>query len=305
MTMKIRELEAFSAFMQHGTMQTAAQALGLSQSAISRLLASLESGIGFQLFFRKKNALSATREAELFYRNVERLLSNLREVEATAQAISKQQLGDLTIAAAPIFCDTFLLDAVAEFRTSHPEINVKLHDVGMVDLLSMVRHYRCDIGFGITLGLDQPDADVTRLAHCEARCIMPMGHDLDAGPVVPLKDLADATFVELLSGSPLRTRVDALFEEGGTPRRVAAEMRHLRGVVALVERGVGVAVVDPLSEMTMDRNKAVSRRISPSISWALALYQPRDQPMAEVARAFCEVVDRQIQKLKEAGTVLP
>lgn len=52
------------------------------------------------------------------------------------------------------------------------------------------------------LTVDWPDADVTRLAHCE-----PLGHDFDAGPIVPLQDLADATFVELLSSSPLRAWV--------------------------------------------------------------------------------------------------
>ena len=302
--MKIRELEAFNAFMLHGTLQTAAESLGITHSAISRLLSSLEAQVGFQLFFRKKNYLTPTTEAEQLHQNVERMLSAMRDVEATAMAISKQQMGTLTIAAAPIFCDTFLLDAIAEFKESHPQIGVKVYDVGMVDLLSMIRKNLCDIGFGITLGMEQPDAEVTTLGRCEARCLMPMGCEIDKGYTVPVSDLADATFVDLLPGSPLRIRVDALFEEAGTQRRVAGEMRNLSGVVSLVERGVGVAIVDPLTHLSMNHEKVVSRRLHPSIAWDIALYQTKEQPMTEVASAFCQVVDRHIQKLKAEGIIL-
>lgn len=302
--MKIKDLEAFDAFMRHGTMQSAARTLGVSQSAISRMLSSLESQVNFDLFYRKKNQLTATAQAELFHKTVERMLSNYQEVQATATAISKQQVGDLTIAASPIFCDTFILDAVAAFKKTHPQVAVKVYDVGMTDLLAMVRHGRCDLGIGITLGMDQTDALVTRLGHCEARCIMPKGYHADKGYAVPLADLADATFVDLMLGTPLRTRIDALFEDVHAQRHVAVEMRHLSGVVALVERGVGVAIVDPLAEISMDLEKVTSRRIKPSIAWELALYQSQEQPLTDVAHAFCSELDRQIQVLKGRGIVL-
>jgi DNA-binding transcriptional LysR family regulator len=304
MKKKIRELEAFDAFMRGGSMQAAGQMIGVSQAMISRLLSSLQESLDFELFYRRRNLYTATLDAERFHRSVERLLAHMKEVESTAKAISTRQMGDITIAASPIFCDTFLLDAIARFKKDHPLISVRLYDVGMVELLNMVRHQRCDFGLGITLGAEQAETEMTTLGRCEARCLLPKGHPADTGYALKVEDLNDVSFVDLHVGTPLRTQVDALFGQVGAHRNIAAEMRHLSGVVSLVERGVGCAISDPLSELSVDRTKVVSRRMQPSIEWDIALYCPVDLPLSVSALEFIEQIKAQIASMKQKGILL-
>ena len=60
-----RQLEAFRAIMEHGTVTAAAERLGVSQPAVSKILAGLEHEIGYPLFTRIKRRLAPTSEARL------------------------------------------------------------------------------------------------------------------------------------------------------------------------------------------------------------------------------------------------
>lgn len=301
--MKLRELEAFDAFMRHGGTQKAADAMGVGQPLVSRLLSALERGVGFALFQRKRNRLVPTAEAVLFHESVAATLVQLRGLKQEARDIANLQRGNIVVAAQPIFCDTFLLDAVAAFKRNHPQVGIRIIDVGREDLLTMMAEHRCHLGLGITLDTDGTGADVTPLAHCEARCIMRADHPLNTPGAVPLPRLRHEPFVELAPGSPLRTRVDSLMQSIGIQRTIAAEMRHLRGVCGLVARGTGVALIDPIAELLLEGSDVVSKPLTPSISWEIALFTSRSRAPAAIVGAFSDIVRAEIATLQARGLV--
>lgn len=301
--MKLRELEAFDAFMRHGGTQKAADAMRVGQPLVSRLLSALERQVGFALFQRKRNRLVPTAEAVLFHDSVAATLDQLRGLEQEARDIANLQRGNIVVAAQPIFCDTFLLDAVAAFKRDHPQVGIRIIDVGREDLLAMMAEHRCHLGLGITLETAGTGADVTPLAHCEARCIMRADHPLNTPGAIPLPRLRNEPFVELAPGSPLRTRVDSLMQSIGIQRTIAAEMRHLRGVCGLVGRGTGVALIDPIAELLLDGTDVVSKPLTPSIGWDIALFTSRSRAPAAIVAAFAEAVCAEIATLQARGLV--
>lgn len=301
--MKLRELEAFDAFIRHGGTQKAAQSMGVGQPLVSRLLSSLEKQVGFSLFERKRNRLIPTPEAMLFHDNVAATLERLRGLEQDARDITNLQRGNIVIAAQPIFCDTFLLDAVAAFKRDHPQVGIRIVDVGLEDMMKMMSEQACHLGLGITLETGNTGTEVTPLARCEARCIMRVDHPLNTEGQIPLPRLRDEPFVELAGGSPLRTRVDSLMQSIGIRRTIAAEMRHLRGVCGLVARGTGVALIDPIAELLLDREKVVSCPLVPTIEWEIALFTPKNRLPAEIVTAFINKIRIEIERLQAKGLV--
>ena len=300
---KTRELEAFDAYMRLGGVKMAAEDLETSQPMVSRLLSSLEEKTGFELFLRKRNRLAPTPEAFRFHQSVVHHLAGLRSLEQEAVAISNGQVGHLVIAAQPIFCDTFLLDALQRFRESHPQATVQIVDVGMAELLRMISEQRCDLAFGITLNAEAFGGDARALAHCAARCLLPKGHPLGDVEEIPLPRLRKEWFIDLAEGSPLRQRVDHMMETINVDRTIAAELRTLHGVVRLVERGVGVAIVDPVASQLLDPAKVTSHQLLPAITWDIAQFVPRDRPLSAVGLAFAKAVSSEIDRLKRAGVV--
>ena len=73
----IKTLEAFREIIQLGSVTSAARALGLSQPAVSRLLAQFETGLGFKLFHRSKGRLLPTSQALLLYEEVDLALQGI------------------------------------------------------------------------------------------------------------------------------------------------------------------------------------------------------------------------------------
>lgn len=303
--MNLKQLEAFDAFMSHGSATRAAAALKISQPMVSRLLGQLEETVSFPLFVRKRNQLVPTHEAMLFHATVSRSLTAFQELEREARAIANRQVGRIVVAAQPIYVDTFLLDVVARFKEIHPDVAVKIVDTGLEELLRMFNEGSCDIGVGITLDASPYGASLIPLGACEARCVMPKQHRLAkaTGPI-RVDDLRREVFVELAVGSPLRTRVDFMMQTIGAQRKIAAEARTLRAVHALVRRGVGIAIVDPFTSLLGASDEVVERPLSPSISWEMAIFHHDDRPLSRIELAFIETMRAEIGLLRERAVLL-
>jgi DNA-binding transcriptional LysR family regulator len=301
--MKLKEIEAFDAFMKHGTTKAAADAMAISQSMVSRLLTGLEEEVGFNLFKRTRNHIEPTTEAFAFHASALRLISSIRDTQKDAEAIANNQVGNVVIAAQPIFCDTFLLDVVKRFKERHPKVGVRLVDVGMQELLKMIYNNTCDMALGITLEAEAYGASITSLARCSARCIMHRKHPLANQDIVPIASLQNQTFIELMPDSPLRSRVDYIMQTIDIKRSIAAEIRPMRGVCALVDRGVGIAIVDPIAELLLPGTDVVSKPLDPTIEWEIALFKSKRRPLSSVSAAFFDEVHQEIANLINIGSL--
>lgn len=85
--MFIRQLEAFRATMLAGTISGAAVLLGVSQPAVSRLIARLEKELKLTLFDRTKGRLGPTVEAQILYDQIERTFVSVEKIRAVAADI--------------------------------------------------------------------------------------------------------------------------------------------------------------------------------------------------------------------------
>lgn len=297
--MKTSYLTAFDAFMTHGTTLAAAQVTGMSQPVISRNLTELEAELGIELFKRTRNQISPLPEAWLFHSSVRDVLNGFLTLKQEAHAIRDAQSGTIVVAAQPVYCDSFLLDALSRFKQEHAEFSVRLVDAGLVEMQKMLDEGRCDLAFGITLGAGKSARPHTPLASCVAKCLLPKNHPFADVEEIPLPRLLQEPFVDLVPGSPLRTRIDTLLQSISVTRTIRAEMRHLRGVCSLVERGIGVAIVDPVAELIIDPRKLVLRDLLPTVHWQLAQFAPENRPLSRGAIAFGTFVEAEIQAMIE------
>ena len=110
-----RKIEAFNAHITMGTTIKAAQLLGISQPAVSRLISQLESEIRLKLFDRESGRMRPTPEGRAFHQGVDRAFLSLRKLELIAQDIRTHALGHLKIAALPSLGFSFIPDVVARF----------------------------------------------------------------------------------------------------------------------------------------------------------------------------------------------
>src|SRR5215211_701158 len=147
--MNVRQLEAFRAVMETGTVTRGAEMLGISQPAASKLMAALERDCGFPLFQRRGNRILPTAEAATLYAEVERMYVGLEHVARQVDRIRELQSGQLSLAAFPALAARALPRIVTAFMSDHPQINVALVSRSSRLLVEWVAAQQVDMGIGL------------------------------------------------------------------------------------------------------------------------------------------------------------
>ena len=120
------ELQVFVTVAADGSLTRASETLGLSISAVSRHLMSLESRLGVRLVQRSTRQLYLTSEGEQFCADAREILSNLKEAEANVSAVALSPTGILRVGASLSFCLLQLMPVIPEFRERYPNVLVEV-----------------------------------------------------------------------------------------------------------------------------------------------------------------------------------
>lgn len=266
----IRQVEAFRAVVSLGSMTKAAQALGVSQPAVSRLIVDFEQAVGLRLFSRQRGGVEPTDDARMLFAQVEKLFVGLEELDHHVAAIKSLATGTVSIVAMDIYANGMLPEIIGAFCLRHPHVNVRLESQPHDRIADWVGAHRSDLGFA-TLPLANATVPAVKLIERPALCVMPAGHALSAMPVVHAADLAGRPFVSFLRGTPFRYETDALFEKAGIDRVLRTEAMTHEAVCSLVSHGLGVSIVSPFSPHIGRGPALVFRPFLPAIPVALGI----------------------------------
>ena len=261
----VRQIEAFRAVVTLRSMTAAAGFLGISQPAVSRLMADFQDTVGLKLFRRGRNSAEPTHDAMLLFEQVDKLFLGLEELEHHIAAITTVQTGRLTIAATNSHATGFVPSMLAMFKRKHPGVvishNIQPHD----QVIDWVALGRADIGFAI-----QPVAKTeltTRiLASRDSHCIFPKGHPFEKKQSLHPRDFKGVPFVSFPRGTAMRFLIDGLFDRAGIDRTLHVEASTHHAVCSLVSEGLGVALINPFAPIDECANPLIAKTVSPSFT---------------------------------------
>jgi DNA-binding transcriptional LysR family regulator len=135
------EMEAFVHVVEHGGFSAAARALGMTPSAISKLVGRLEARLGTQLVHRSTRKLQLTAEGRQFYERSVRVLADMRDAERSA-GIDAAPRGRVTINTSFSFGTQILVPLVPRFMELHPQVAL---DISLTDRVVDLMDERADI----------------------------------------------------------------------------------------------------------------------------------------------------------------
>ncbi len=229
--------------MVHGTVSAAADALHISQPAVSRIIRDLELHLGLDLFERSHGRINPTPSAFDLLEEVERFFISLDLIERTAQEIALGRRIGMIIAAMPALAHTLVPDALGTVLAAHGDLSARVLSMRTVNVVRMVSSRQAHIG------ITAPNSNLFGLQEVHKlavpyRCILPAGHPLSVSKNLTLRSLEGYPFIGYSPGTTTGDLFDRLFRD----QRIALRSRidtHLSQMVsAFVQRGLGVAVVD-------------------------------------------------------------
>ena len=259
--MTLTQLEIFSLVAELHGFTAAANRLGISQSAVSHALKSLELELGVELLRRHQSQVELSdigQQLLLRARAMLGLANTLRQEAADARGMKR---GTLRIGSfGPTSSIKLLPLILQQYRAAHPGIEVHIDEGPDRQVLQWLEERRIDIGFVV---LPEERFDTVALIEDQMVALLPSDHPLAVHDSLSLKDLCDFPFVLTEAGSS--ELVSRLFTVARLTPNIRYRCSQLISTLDVVARGNAVTVVAEGSLPDQVDRRWVKKPLSPVV----------------------------------------
>ncbi|MBV2162757.1 MAG: LysR family transcriptional regulator [Comamonas sp.] len=277
-----RHIEVFRALMLSGSATAAAALLHTSQPTVSRELARLEQLLGYALFERVQGRLRATARALRLWQEVQRSWAGLEQVADFALQLGQASGASVQVLTLPAFSHALLPAALARVQAQRGPVGVSITTQEAPLLQEWMSAQRFDLGL-VEQGEAPPGTRAVALAVLGEVAVLPAGHPLAAKAVLEARDFADQPFISLAPDDCYRQRIDAAFAQAGMQRQMNLQTHSAVAVCAMVQQGLGVAIINPLTARACAGADLLVRPLAFAIPFEVHALLPLHRPaVAEV-----------------------
>ena len=283
---EILDLRAFLAVVELESFNRAAEALHLSQPALSRRIQKLESSIGAALLERTTRHVSPTALGLELMPLVRRMLEEFDGSLFAARDRGPRRNELVTIACLPTAAFYFLPTVIKQFNRDYPDIRFRILDLTATEGLQAV--LRGEVEFGINfMGTTDPDLIFDRIAEDPFVLAIRRDHPLAEKDEVRWEDLLPYRLITVHRSSGNRTMLDATLARANIELQWSYEVTHLSTSLGLVEAGLGISVLPRTATPGQDHPFIVTRPLlNPQISRTIGVVRRRGATLSPAAEHF-------------------
>lgn len=292
----LRQVEAFRAVMRTQGMTSAAHMLSITQPAVSRLIADLETSLDLKLFERNGPKLKPTDNALRLMEEVQRVFLGLQQIEQAARTIKRFPQTLLRIAAPPFLSLGYVSLVVGALRRQYPALRFSIHTDTSLAIADQVARGQHDLGF-CTLPRGTSDVRVLHESSVEAVCVMPRGHKLADRDIIDVGLLADEPLIVLGESGSIRPQINGVFSSARIAPNITAEILFAATAGSLVEQGVGLALMDPFSARATRTEALVVKPFKPRVMLTYSVIAPLHLKLAEPVNFAATIVRNEIEAM--------
>ncbi len=285
----IRQLEAFAAVMSAGSITGAARLLDRSQPAVTRQIRELEAEIGYELLHRSGPRISPTQRGVQFHAQVERLLFGLRHIRQQAKAIGAAALPAFELACIPALAAGLIPDALAAVDPALLPEQIHIQSLSAEGVVQQVLSHAADFGLA-SLPIEHPGLEVHWVAEAPCVAALAPGDPLARHTVVALRELAQRRVIAMANPYRLRRHVNDAFAAAGTAPAQMIDTNSSLTALALVRRGLGAAIVEPVMACALDLRNVVLRPLDVGIPFLFGAISPFAHPLPPGISALNEAL---------------
>ncbi|MDJ0821818.1 MAG: LysR family transcriptional regulator [Paracoccaceae bacterium] len=288
MSTPFRQFQAFHAIIQRGTVTAAAEHLGISQPAISNLLAQLERRTKLQLFERTRGRLVPTPEATVLFDEIDTVVRGLDHVNQAVFDLQNQKAGQLQVATNHALAFGFMPSEIAEFSQDRPNLTIAFQSQYSGKIQEWVTAGLFEVGI-CEMPVRQEGLTQQHF-HFETLCALPADSDLVRHEVLTPRLLDGYPFIVMGTDHMVSRRLRESFHSQAARFRIRSHTDLFLNALNLVKQGLGAALIDPFTLQADDGSGYVVRRFEPSILLDIVVVTATDRPLSAIGREFLDQV---------------
>ena len=284
----LRQFEAFVAVADLRSFAAASERLGLTSSAVSQLVAELESTLGFRVFDRNTRKVNLSSAGRDFLGSAETVLRHMRLAESAAADVRNRAAGVVRVGAPLVLAGSVLPAAIRAFGEQRPKVVVRIRDTAVDALVDSVASGDVDL----SVGPDRAAGDgVTREPVFDSPWVLWCAptHPLAARKVLRWDELRDVPLVAAgrdHERSVAQMHVNA--PEGERLRPVDI-VDNISTALGLAAEGLAVTLAPAYVGVLAEKLGLVMRRVTqPEAIRQVCVYRPTVRSMPPAAEAFAE-----------------
>ncbi|MBK5529245.1 LysR family transcriptional regulator [Pseudomonas sp. TH06] len=290
--MTLTQLEIFSLVAELRGFTLAAHRLGISQSAVSHAMKSLEQELGVELLRRHQSQVELSDIGEqllLRARAMLGLANTLRQEAADARGMKS---GTLRIGSfGPTSSIKLLPGIVRRYREAHPGIEVHVDEGPDRQVMQWLEERRIDVGFVV---LPEERFDTFALIEDQMVALLPIAHPLAMRTELSLKELCADPFILTEAGSS--ELVSRLFNAARLQPNIRYRCSQLLSTLDTVSRGDAITVVAEGSLPDSPHRGYVAIPLSPGVRRQIGLAVLDQRQASPATLAFIDMATRMNQR---------
>lgn len=247
--MNFHQLHIFYTVAEKGSFSAAAQALHMTQPAVTMQIQSLEDYFGTKLLHRSTKKIELSEAGRTLLPHAKRSVELVRQTDEAMSAFTQMLQGRLQLGASLTIGEYVLPRMLGPFALQYPDISIVMKVMNTTQIMDDILKHQLNFGL-IRAPVHHPDMIVEPVMQDELKLIVPAGHDLAKRSKVNLEDVMNYPFVLREKGSGTRQVMeDQLQKKKIDPQdmNVVMELGSTGAVKSAVEAGVGITMLSPSS----------------------------------------------------------
>lgn len=286
---------SFIEVVKHGSFSSAAKSMFISQPALSSDIAKLEEELGTKLFFRTGRGVKLTEAGGLLSEYITKALSLIESGEDKLHDLLDLKIGHLTVGASDMTLRFFLLDYISIFRSTYPDIKIKITNAPSPRTLIALKNGEIDFGIVTSAGEEGNHTDI------EFKRVKEIRDVFVCHPECPLANMKKVKFEDIYKYPLIMLEGETStgkYLQNVLPSLPKADIELATSdlVAEFASRGVGVASVvkdfaSPLIEKGLLKIINLEKQIPPRYMYLASL---KNIPLPAAASRMVEIIEKEI-----------
>ncbi|MBE0509616.1 MAG: LysR family transcriptional regulator [Chromatiales bacterium] len=252
----LQQLRLFEAVARHGSFTRAAEAIHLTQPAVSIQVKRLEGTLGTQLFEQMGKRIYLTAAGKELYAACEDVFARLEKFEGKLDELRGEVAGPLNLAAVTT-AKYFLPHYMGAFLRLYPKVVPQLRASNRIRIFERMEENEDDLYIVATLP-DRQDIEVTSFLRDELVAFASPKHPMAKQKNIPLSRICEERIISREKGSGIRMTVERLMTENGVKIEPYMELGSGEAIKQAVMSGMGIAFLSNFSlRMEMENKRVV------------------------------------------------
>lgn len=299
MNVTLRQVRAAVSVATHRSFRRAAEAMHLSQPALSLAVSELEQQLGVTLFDRTSRSVTATEIGIAFVHEAGRLLGDFDRLLQETGDVVRSRRGRVVVSCVASIAGRIMPLVLRRCSELHPHLDVSVRDDVATQVLTAVRQRDSDFGLTIAPAALGEGMLFESLHQDRFHVVCLRDHRLAKKRSITWRDLNGENLIALSSSSGTHDMIrDEMVRQRVQAGR-STPVSHLSAVHGMLEAGFGVSVLPEIALPVAGHPTLVTRPlVEPVLSRSIGIYRRRDRSLSPAASALLDVV-RSV--LKEVG----